>query len=351
MWSAYPHNGWATWPRRALELKNYTIGMMALYFAVKLRKKGYYTRRSLKCYLFAWQHLRSTPALIRYVEFRRDMGMLLTKRLAQLLQKGLGNLNDYDYYLALSFLLERTPELIMPACFSQNANGLLTPPLAASLPEKSAKMALISEIHQQQAQWREAFRNWVKQQQSAGICVVGNAASLTGKNMGHKFDQFGAVIRFNLFQTDDDTYADIGTHHDAWVMAPGFRGYAPQKVKWCIITGPDMRFRLSYWDTVLPLLHDNIPVLTVPLPVWRDIVAKLKSPPSAGIVFLAFLRELLGSWEGVHIAGIGTGLTLGGRYHRADSKQHAVTRHDWHKEARLIRKWQQEGLSILDDAS
>jgi hypothetical protein len=152
------------------------------------------------------------------------------------------------------------------------------------------------------------------------------------------------VVRFNLFRSEGTTGVDIGERLGVWVVAPGFSGFPPPRVEWIVVSGPDVQFRLQGWKRLLPALSNGACVLTVPLPPWRRLVARLQAPPSAGVLFLFWLRSMLGSWDGVTVVGFGVEASAAVRYHYADRRQQPVRRHNWEGERILLRHWKSEGL-------
>jgi hypothetical protein len=177
--------------------------------------------------------------------------------------------------------------------------------------------------------------------------VVGNAGSLIGCRLGREIDSGGLVVRFNRFRDIYSSTVDIGHRLDVWVCAPGYRGAMPDEVEWLAISGPDMCYRKRDWSDLIPRIDKDLPILTVPLSVWRSLVAKLQAPPSAGVLMLEWLYQITGSWDGITALGIGCGVR--GRYHHSDPKQRAVVRHDWSGEQALVHEWRRQGLRILTE--
>ena len=70
---------------------------------------------------------------------------------------------------------------------------------------------------------------------------------------------------------------------------------------------------------------------------------KLKAPPSAGLLTLAWLRSIRGCWDGIEVFGMGY---AGGRYHAAKHKHRPSHRHRWDMEAALLRQWASDGLNV-----
>ena len=93
--------------------------------------------------------------------------------------------------------------------------------------------------------------------------------------------------------------------------------------------GPAMEYKLQNWSAVQPLLQQGSKLLTVPLTVWRTCVQQLQAPPSAGVLMLCWLQELLGGrLAGVRVAGVG-GHKPGQPYATLNAQQGRISRHDW----------------------
>jgi hypothetical protein len=203
---------------------------------------------------------------------------------------------------------------------------------------------IAAEIQERQSRWRQEFALLMQQQANFGICVVGNAWKLRGFRLGDFIDSHAMVVRFNRFCNDSSADADIGSRVGIWVVAPRFSGSSPPPVKWMVVSGPDMQYRLQSWKHLLPALSSGAAVLTVPLPPWRRLVGRLQAPPSAGVLFLFWLKSMLGSWNGVTAVGFGMKASGGGPYHHSDRRQKPVRRHNWEGERILLRQWINEGL-------
>jgi hypothetical protein len=320
------------------------------------RRRGRYDARTLAGFASAWHHTGSPSALLRLAAFRRDLGRPLPQRWVLPLTQGLASLSASQRRVALGLLGEVARErlaTLSPAAWEEAATSM---PLAASrcvahaapVGQVAARDAL-ARIHSEQPRWRAEFAQWIRSCATAqGVCVVGNAATLRDGGLGTRIDAYAAVLRFNQFAgagPDDDV--DLGRRLDVWVVSHGHRGLRPAAARFAVMSGPDPCFRPQNWEAVLALAAAGTPVLTVPLAVWRDLVRDLRAPPSAGLLLLAWLRVLNGSWDGISCAGIGAGLDRQGRYHATDSRQRAGGRHDWHAESAVVAHWHAAGLARL----
>jgi hypothetical protein len=276
--------------------------------ARRWRDGGRYGAPTLAGYWAAWQAGGSPQALLRLAAFRRDLGRPLPRRWVAPLRAAWPTLPRNGRRQALGLLAESAPASLaaLPTADLTDAAGVI-PALAALAPSTAPALA---RLHAQQEHRRAAFADWAAARRAAGgLCVVGNAATLHGSGLGAAIDAHAAVVRFNAWRSGA-TAAAV--------------------------------------ETVALLAAGDTPVLTVPLAVWRAVVRALDAPPTAGLLTLAWLRELLGSWQGVRCAGIGSGLAGDGRYHAAIAAKPPGRRHAWAREQALVEGWRAEGLQCLD---
>lgn len=248
---------------------------------------------------------------LSWLRFRRDLGRPLPNRCRRRVQT-----------LAASGC----------AWCRRTARGLLTPDDAVS-----AAMAV----------QRQQFMDWLARQRAqGGVCVVGNAAGLAGRQLGARIDGHAAVVRFNRWWGGDPIHTfDLGQRLDVWVCAPDPPVAPPSRPAWVVVSGADPVASLPRWPVLQSLAAQGVPVLTVPLPVWRAQVARLGAPPSAGVLLLAWLAGQ--GWPGVTVAGIGWGATPQGRHHLVLSRRQTGRRHRWDAEAQQVAAWRRQGLSDL----
>ena len=341
------------------------------YLAHKSRSRGQYDRASLRCYFRAWHSSGDVNDLLSYALFRRDLGYRLPRRWQRLLLAGAGGLTLRRRWLAFALLLESDVDEQGQAAMSAvllDASidpSTLNPPSTLHLPavlafyhqqhggETSALTPLqakLLSVQQKQYDWRKELHAFLAGCVAGdGICVVGNAGIMRGARLAAGIDAHACVVRFNTFTSELTDQEDMGRKTDIWGVAPnyrsnvlaeGFRGRI-------MLSGPDVRYRLADWSGLSALVDLNMPVLTTPLSVWKQLVRELGAPPSIGMVFLAWLRNLLGSWRGVSVAGFGALLPECAVYHHTDASHKPSGRHNWVMEARLLQRWQHEGLTSL----
>lgn len=318
--------------------------------AARQRRLGRYDRKMLTAAAAAWRLAPSTERLLTYALLRRDMGLPLPSRWVALMSAGLGRLRSARRRLALGLLAEHGVHTLdgLPEAWLQDAANYL--PALAQYGAGTLPQLLLQRLHAKQTEWRQQFAAWLAECSLTGpIAIVGNAATLEGAGLGSAIEACSAVVRFNRCGAGADFAADVGSRTDVWVVSPAYRGPIPAGVRWILLTGPDMRYRLQDWSMVIPLLAADRPVLTFPLDIWRQLVSSLQAPPSAGMLTLTWLSQLLpDAWSSLRVAGIGTGLNVAGRYHRTNKQQSAASRHHWIAEQSIITDWARQGLVRLD---
>jgi hypothetical protein len=285
----------------ALKLKSAVF----LMEAKRRRAMGYYTPRTLSVYSKAWQASLEPKALFHFCLFRHELGYRLPKYLDSLLGRVTDQLKPYDCAVA---------------------HALLSP-------RRRAEQAIL----------RQHFAFWLGATPDQSIAVVGNSAELLGKGKASAIERFGRIVRFNHWRAPAE---DVGERTDLWVRSPldiksGCSPIPAPPPSWIAVSGPEMSSRRPEWDNWEQ--SSSARMTSVPLHVWRGLVRILGAPPSAGLLTLAWLRSIRGSWYGIEVFGVGYG---GGRYHAAKKNHHPSRRHDWKKETRVIEQWRVEGLKI-----
>lgn len=282
------------------------LGSHALALEARRRRAlGDYSRTTLGLYAKAWEAARSPQSLLNYCLFHHELGYHLTKKMCQDLREALPNSSTSSLQIART-LLDRE------RCISQQ--GI-----------------------------RAEFYSWLRSEGRRTIAVVGNSAALLGARQARAIEAAGCVIRFNHWRANAE---DVGRRTDVWVRSPlDIRAKnSPTPVPppcWIAVSGPEMDSRRVDWGHWGILNGGRL--LSFPLHVWRALVRKLNAPPSAGLLTLAWLHSIRGTWEGIEVFGMGYS---GGRYHAAKSRHRPSHRHRWKMEAALLRHWAQSGLNL-----
>lgn len=328
------------------------------YHARKARATGRYTRETLRLYWRVWQISQSADDLLAFLLFRRDLGLDLTWQWSRLLRDHFDGLPAARKILAYSLLFEFHRVCPDKDCLPDSSpEKIQLPAVVHCLSEKYAlndMQRALQTVYDDQADWQQAFylklSEWVR---GNGVCVVGNAANMTRSGLGGLIDRHACVVRFNVFSGEGVRTEDIGEDIDVWCVTPSFKAQQKPSVSWSVLLGPELQFRTINWSGFVPLLAHGGRILTVPKPVWSELVLELGSPPSAGIAFLAYVNYLLGSFEGVSVAGFGglseAGSNVNQAYHHTTPRHKASPRHNWMGERALIQRWLTQGLVSLHD--
>lgn len=336
-------------------------GWAARLVAWRRHALGHYDARTAGYYRHAWNRRNGLASLVEWLRFRRELGQSLGPELAQVLRGVLGNTRGTAAWQAVELLLEADAlanDAGDKALVWLEPHAERSPPIAhyllgfgVALTPRAARLA---ELHEHQTRWRQVFGDHLSACQGS-ICVVGNAGSLNGSGLGAAIDDHRLVVRFNRWASASAAQEDIGSRLDVWVCAPRFlpevfsleRGLAP----WMVVTGPDARYhragRAVDWDVVLKMLDAGVKVLTIPRPIWRDPVAQLGAPPSAGVLFLAWSRRFVTGFDRLDIAGFDIAGAGTKGYHHAGPRFRPARRHDWASEATLLEGWKNEGLGCV----
>lgn len=337
------------------------FGMGWRWRARYARAKGHYNRQTRKYFWRAWHYSKRPDDALAYALFKRDLGENSPLYLWRELRQSKQTLRVSRRFLADAVVLASSGQCSHATVPAIKALEHLQLPAALYGYQRylglSPQQTKLLKVFQNQSAWRQQLADALKKQthHGKGICVVGNAAGLAHSHLGQMIDQYAMVVRFNRFSSENTRTDDMGNQLDTWVLTPNFVvNTATQSIKpkWVILTGPAMEYRLLNWSGLMPLVVSDTPIITIPLSVWRKLVRDLEAPPSAGLVLLYFFYELLGSWQGISVAGFGALIpqTTQNRetaYHHTNTQHPAATRHNWQREALVLQQWLTQGLHSL----
>lgn len=322
--------------------------------AQQRKMEGCYDSVTLECYRQVLRQGGTGTDLVSYLSFRRDLGEELNGHYVPLLLKMMPRLGPRAWLEAYNLIVEakgRFPPLTLHLRPIRRQLSVLAPALVANFPNRRAApmnpfLTGLAQLVLEQEARRNEFADYLRK--ASRLCVVGNHAGLAGSGLGGEIDSHECVVRFNQYASPASQAGDIGSKTDVWVRAPGF---VPDQIefhgRWAVITGPDLRYRLSNWQVARPLLERRVSVLTVPLEIWRELVRRLAAPPSAGLLFLAWLRQLREmGLSGISLVGFQRRDVQVGAYHHALPFQPPGRRHNWTLERELLTEWARQDKSI-----
>ena len=111
-----------------------------------------------------------------------------------------------------------------------------------------------------------------------------------------------------------------------------------------IVSGPNMVKRSKNWNKIVK--RQDIDLLTVPLKIWRELVAILKALLSAGILIIYWIKSINIKFIETHIIGFDLN-DSSEVYHYADDNHKAGLRHNWKKEKELLSDWIDEYNNLI----
>lgn len=314
--------------RRFELLKN---SIMAKYFtktlAKKFRNRGLYNYETLWFYKKLWLKNKTANNFLEYVLFRRDLGYILSKKNQYLLSTVLDKLGYKQKEKALLLLKEVELKYFYNKNYVENINWL-------------------ERVKRDQDSLYIKFKEQLEKSKENGICVVGNSAILNNSKLGKIIDKKDFVIRFNQCFKNDVPDNDSGKKLDVWVSAPNYDKAIQNKANWILLSGPDVLYLDINVKRFNTYIEQGGNLLSVPLDIWKQLVKRLQAPPSAGILTLYWIKEILGSWEGVSFTGFDLSL-FHKQYHHADPNHLAGQRHNWEEEKRLLIEWKSKGLELF----
>ena len=279
-------------------------------FAKDRRKRGLYDKKTLKLYQRSWKMTEKPDTFIAYCMFCRDLGYSLS----EVRVKKLKNI----YHMLRS---------------KKHADALLNEYHHTFM----KKDLYLEQIFHRQVDWIDEFQFYIKNQK---ICIVGNAASIKNKKLGHEIDNFDIVIRFNNC-CQDENKNDLGKKRDIWVSAPDIKSVI--QTKWIIVSGPNMIYRGANWHRFFKLDLNKNKIMSVPLDVWKEMVSLLNAPPSAGILLLYWIKTIKKGFHDISIVGFDLKFNTM-QYHYSDANHKPGKRHNWVKEKELLKIWLDDGL-------
>ena len=323
------------------------------------RNKGFYDNTTSTQLSTAHQKQPSTQNLIAYLRFQRDLGC---KPSPQHLKDLSNKTKDIPRKLlrhTLNLLIENNmPEQALQITDQETLRLLAdkSPPIAHTLHKNNIPInthaQILAKFHDQQETDRKEFFKYLNKHLRS-ICIVGNAATLTNAGNGKLIDDHDIVVRFNRYQSQQSQTKDIGAQINIWVCSPTIltdNTKIPDSVEWIVLTGCDVRYQLSNWNRLIPLIESNKKILTIPGEVWQRLVEVINAPPSAGLLFFSWLIKELDFPSGL----VATGFQIDGEsnvnptYHHALPKQKPGRRHNWQGEQNQLKHWLDKRLILMN---
>jgi len=323
------------------------------------RNKGFYDNSTLLQLSTAYKKQPSIKNLIAYLRFQRDLGCSPSPQHLKDLSNNTKNIPRKLLRNALNLLIENDMlEQVLQATDHETLKLLAdkSPPIAHALHKNklsiSAQAQTLAKFHDNQERNRNEFFEYLNKHLSS-ICIVGNAATLTNAGNGNLIDEHDIVVRFNHYQSKKSKPKDIGEKINIWVCSPTIATSTmmiPDSVEWIVLSGCDVRYQLSNWHRLIPLIESNRKIITIPIGIWQNLVEALHAPPSAGLIFLSWLLKRLDQPNNLATIGFQVNGESQGNpsYHHAIPSQKPGHRHNWKAERKQLSTWIDKDLILMD---
>jgi len=346
-----------------LNQKHFYPALVDYHIGKWRRRQGKYDKTTLGCLRKAWRKQPSLKYLLGYLAFRRDLGYLPSPPLLHALTEHIHKLPRRYVHQAVNLLCECGMESSIHLFMDPETllNLAERSPPAADLVRQNGQATVntidvLAELQANQDEMRQQFADFLSRNRGS-VCIVGNAAGLSGAGMGEKIDAHDIVVRFNHYRSGTSRLEDTGGRIDVWVRAPNLNTADLAEdlaenptADWIVLSGPDIRYQLANWEPLRQQLEAGRKILTVPLDIWRALVNELQAPPSAGILLLAWVIRLMGNPGGITATGFQSAVnpaSVRQAYHQALPHHRPGHRHDWTGERELLNRWQSAGLILL----
>jgi len=297
------------------------------------RAQGQYDRTTLRGFHRSWYQRRDPASLISWLGFRRDLGYPLQVRHYTWLSDALGR-------GWMSLLLHGvSPTEVKRGrmlCQEYEFHEGLPSPRTQGL--RRPRWSL----WRSEVQWRAEFLAWMSERGSRGVALVGNGIQGRESILGREIEGCGTVLRFNHYSSAEGPDPLLDSRLDAWVRAPDFRGPSPP-VEWLILAGPASQFTLWHWGPIMRQVEQGSKLVCVPLDIWGNLVRRLESPPSSGLLMAFWLSRLPEVGRHLRLFGFGHDPERDRVYHHARPRHPASSRHNWSRERTLLAELMGEG--------
>ena len=169
------------------------------------------------------------------------------------------------------------------------------------------------------------------------VSVVGNSDCETSKKQGEMIDSSSVVIRFNRYSTEDRYAEDYGTKCNIWVVNPAILAELSEvdSTANVLILSSTLIYglRTDMWKA-LPSYMDRYEIFYFEESLYQKLVARLKAPPSAGILLLSAIYDVKGSLNHLQTFGFSHSVA-----HYFDRKKSRFSRHNWVGEQSILEEY------------
>lgn len=203
--------------------------------------------------------------------------------------------------------------------------------------------------------WAQALyqtENWpelLEYLRGKSVIIVGNSPCEHGRGLGKTIDDFDVVVRFNNFHRNFAAYADdYGQRTDVWVHsaspAVGASAETLNSVAYVLFCG-EFKYRAKpYHLPQILSVRDQAPekMVFLPLSALRRSLASLPPAPSVGLQIIELLTQFGINFRfcGFRPEEQGYDFSL----HFNTGRQPTSVLHDWQREARYLRQYEDRRL-------
>ncbi len=169
------------------------------------------------------------------------------------------------------------------------------------------------------------------------FCVIGNSPCELGKNQGEAIDKNSLVIRFNNFATDYPYCKDYGKKTNIWVKTTNFVDVKRRDLsdfEHILLSSANIENTGSQGTSdIFEFIELGKTVEAYPQQIVLEVISKLNTPPSAGILLLYWIYKLTGPIDRKHVYGFSfTDQGRGESSHYFEKSTNHGYRHNWDSE-------------------
>lgn len=222
-------------------------------------------------------------------------------------------------------------------------------------PAEAAGCVVYHYLKQPPDDWAESLyrlENWnlcLNYLKGKSVVIVGNSPCEHGRGLGETIDAFDVVVRFNNYHRNfADHVADYGRRTDLWVHsgspAVEFSAETLEAAAYVLFCGEFKCRAKPYHLPQILNIHKSAPEKTVllPLPALRQSLAPLPPAPSIGLQFIELCTQFGIDFRFCGFRPEEQGRDFSLRFNTG--RQPATVVHDWQREGRYLRRYQERRL-------
>ena len=202
-------------------------------------------------------------------------------------------LNDVamvDRLLGLYPELERSYDCVLPLAPYLALRGV-----SSALSDEKARIFEFADLYHAIEHGTNQLVDTLRDR-SLTVAIVGNSPCELGLGRGPLIDQHDVVTRFNLFSTNDEFVSDYGRKCSIHVRRPAPEEYnsLSRNADLTVLNWADLPYRLRNMATPMQLFREGTKLAGFPIGFHQPLYKELKAQPSAGLVFISFVKSVRG---------------------------------------------------------